>query len=447
MAAPGRIEEWFQQVPEVLLEEGWEAEIEQPSCSLCHCEAPWGGSLIRIRLEVQLENPPENPAMLLVRPEVRALQGKKELSEVDDLRVLETASPGDSLLKQVHTWGLSSLCSSFMEASNAPKDLGDAQFVKVGWQRVTRDFPDQGDSALTFAGEKPRLLLCRPKGEPFRLSPRGTETSSSSWARRYEVNAIFQVDEEQWAAWTSIHLRLLLESASRAAQWFVNRPGVVELRRNDAEFYTVLTVQSCRRGLPLIPLRPSEAAPDAETVRIQDGQWLGLDRWTRFWPQRYGRDRFSLATYLRTFLKILDIHDFEAYDDLDGQRLVTFQCVVRKDQWEAAKDRFLTAFLIQKKAYRHANGGSSAPSLRADAKPRFVPEEGRLALQERQARLQEEEASQHRVVVRKTFLDVDEPSSPDSADNVSAWWTARTARKHRTCSALQVNRLELSTVM
>ena len=32
--------------------------------------------------------------------------------------------------------------------------------------------------------------------------------------------------------------------------------------------------------------RPSEAAPDAETVRIQDGQWLGLDRWTRFWPQR-----------------------------------------------------------------------------------------------------------------------------------------------------------------
>lgn len=38
---------------------GWEAEIEQPSCSLCHCEAPWGGSLIRIRLEVQLENPPE----------------------------------------------------------------------------------------------------------------------------------------------------------------------------------------------------------------------------------------------------------------------------------------------------------------------------------------------------------------------------------------------------
>lgn len=60
---------------------------------------------------------------------------------------------------------------------------------------------------------------------------------------------------------------------------------------------------------------------------------------------------------------------------------------------------------------------------------------------------QEEEASQHRVVVRKTFLDVDEPSSPDSADNVSAWWTARTARKHRTCSALQVNRLELSTVM
>ena len=51
----------------------------------------------------------------------------------------------------------------------------------------------------------------------------------------------------------------------------------------------------------------------------------------------------------------------------DGQRLVPYQCVVARQEWEAAKDRFVNAFLLQKKAYRRANGGSSAPSFHVDA--------------------------------------------------------------------------------
>lgn len=52
-----------------------------------HCDCPWGGELLRLRVEVQammwcgrwgaaqVENVPENRAQLLVRPEVRALFG------------------------------------------------------------------------------------------------------------------------------------------------------------------------------------------------------------------------------------------------------------------------------------------------------------------------------------------------------------------------------------
>eukprot|EP00438_Fugacium_kawagutii_P025312 Skav217865 [mRNA] locus=scaffold2487:25329:30778:+ [translate_table: standard] len=38
-----------------------------------------------------------------------------------------------------------SLCSSFFEASNAPKDLSDATSTRSSWQRLSRDFPEEGD--------------------------------------------------------------------------------------------------------------------------------------------------------------------------------------------------------------------------------------------------------------------------------------------------------------
>lgn len=79
------------------------------------------------------------------------------------------------------------------------------------------------------------LLLCRPVRDQ-QDEHRGVEES-----HLYELNAIFDVSEEQFDSWTSIELRLLLDSASRMAQWSVNRPGITELRAADREFYTLLT--------------------------------------------------------------------------------------------------------------------------------------------------------------------------------------------------------------
>lgn len=50
-------------------------------------------------------------------------------------------------------------------------------------------------------------------------------------------------------------------------------------------------------------------------------------------------------------------------DRLDGQVLVPYQCVVRRDAWESIRERFNVAYPLQKTAYRHANGGSGAPGM------------------------------------------------------------------------------------
>ena len=55
--------------------------------------------------------------------------------------------------------------------------------------------------------------------------------------------------------------------------------------------------------------------------------------------------------------------------------LVSFQCVVATHEWNLVKDRFYDAFLMQKKAYRRANGGCTAPILREESRPRFFRNE------------------------------------------------------------------------
>eukprot|EP00435_Cladocopium_sp_Y103_P004697 s3161_g1.t1 len=194
------------------------------------------------------------------------------------------------------------------------KDYSNAVFFKLRDCEPRPENPSAKDrlrdSSLCVQGDSLGLLLCRPKG-----------------TSRYEINGIFHVTEEQFKQWDSIYLQLLFESASRTARWFVNRPGISDLRSIDRSFYTTLSVQSCRRGLPLLPCPPGEV--EDEMVTIADGQALGLDHWIRFDPERYGSDRFYLSQYIRLFLANLNVHsNFPTYNSLDGNQLVSFQQLV-----------------------------------------------------------------------------------------------------------------------
>ena len=179
------------------------------------------------------------------------------------------------------------------------------------------DIAKVGDTSLSFLGDSVGLLLCQPLDLP---------------SKRFLVNGFFDMPEEQFLSWTAtIHLRLLFETARRTAQWFVNRPGISELRHHDKNYYTILTVQSCRRGLPFLPVGQMKVqGPDV--VTITDGEKDGLDRWIRYNPDSYGKERFHLTDYLQVFIAVLEIHpNFQAYNCLDGGHLVE----ISKELWES----------------------------------------------------------------------------------------------------------------
>ncbi|CAE7866003.1 unnamed protein product, partial [Symbiodinium necroappetens] len=103
----------------------------------------------------------------------------------------------------------------------------------------------------------------------------------------------------------------------------------------------------------------------------------------------------------------------KAYASLDGQRLVHYQCAVRRDEWERIREEFLEAFLVQKRAYRRANGGSCAPCFAVDAEPRFAPDDRRVEVAS-QIRCSQQQPVQHRTVVRRTFIELaDDDSTED----------------------------------
>eukprot|EP00434_Breviolum_minutum_P025967 symbB.v1.2.022956.t2/scaffold2070.1/size90664/4 len=349
---PYHIEDWLELVPHLTLEAGWNSYMDDGRASnLCHCECPWGGELLRIRVEVHVEQLLEKPSDLLVRPEV-------------------------------------------------------------------------GDTSLSFLGDSVGLLLCQPLDLP---------------SKRFLVNGFFDMPEEQFLSWTAtIHLRLLFETARRTAQWFVNRPGISELRHHDKNYYTILTVQSCRRGLPFLPVGQMKVqGPDV--VTITDGEKDGLDRWIRYNPDSYGKERFHLTDYLQVFIAVLEIHpNFQAYNCLDGGNLVSFQCVVASHDWSLVKDRFYAAFLMQRNAYRRGNGGSTAPSLREGDRPRFLAEERKLELAEQYLTRREAESAQHKVVVQRTFLHVNQSEEEESTPRAP-----RSTRKHRTTSILLASKDDL----
>ena len=416
---PYHIEDWLELVPHLTVEAGWNSYMDDGRASnLCHCECPWGGELLRIRVEVYVEQLLEKPSDLLVRPEVRAYYGNGDRFKLDSLMMFQHHSPGEALMQQLgDAFGFSTLLSSFLEASDDPTICESRMLTKTSWQKLSRDFPEVGDTSLSFLGDSVGLLLCQPLDLP---------------SKRFLVNGFFDMPEEQFLSWTAtIHLRLLFETARRTAQWFVNRPGISELRHHDKNYYTILTVKSCCRGLPFLPVGQMKVqGPDV--VTITDGEKDGLDRWIRYNPHSYGKERFHLTDYLQVFMAVLEIHpNFQAYNCLDGGNLVSFQCVVASHDWSLVKDRFYAAFLMQRKAYRRGNGGSTAPSIREGDRPRFLAEERKLELAEQYLTRKEAESSQHKVVVQRTFLHVNQSEEEESTPRAP-----RSTRKHRTTSIL-----------
>ena len=134
-------------------------------------------------------------------------------------------------------------------------------------------------------------------------------------------------------------------------------------------------------------------------MTIAAGEQLGLTAWTRFNPTG---EKFMFSEYLELFLEALG-EKIDVFNTLDGRQLVPYQAAVLQRQWSSVRFMFGEAFSLQKTAYRRANGGTTAPNVHEDVKPRFLPQPpGAQSLPE-----ETRPPATHKIVVRRTFLEVE----------------------------------------
>ena len=410
-ARPCDAMEWFESVPHLLLEHDWEVSERAGQSSLTHGRCPWGGRLLRLTLSgITVQN--ADTSNLLLRPETRA---RTELQSPlgGCMELLEQLEPGDAVVRQPASWGLLQMCSLvFGDAGSDEVGLSKPSAPIVTRQRLCRAWPADADTTLMFSrlegDPADAILICRPQSSDTVM-----------------VVGVFSLSDETFEQWMSTHHGLLLESALRTASWFLNRPGIAALRSADADMYTILSIHSCKRGPPLLPL----AAGSAETacVTIKTDQRSQLGDWTRMPVNADGR--FRLVSFVEKFAENLGMR-VEAFASLDGRRLVHYQCAVKRQDWERIRDQFQEAFLVQKRAYRRANGGSCAPCLASDAEPRFAPDERRSELMNR-IRHDQHKPAQHKMVVRRTFIEVD--SDDGSTEDELEGTLERCGSRAKTC--------------
>lgn len=240
----------------------------------------------------------------------------------------------------------------------------------------------------------------------------------ASQRHHFRLMILFRVpDVELLLSWTSKSFVILLERSREAVCMFLSRFGIVDMRELDAKMYVVLGMRNFHRGPPLIPvesLSPSNAVEVAISCRNGCDD---LKRWRRFSSEGDPK-AFRMAKYLRCFMKQLG-HPIMTHDTLDGRRLVSYQCVVLREDWLRLREVFWDAFRIQKAAYRRANGGKTAPTLQEDVTPHFLKavlrDEGSDVPAIPSAGSDGDPYDRH-LVVRKTFLEVVEENPSGCRD-------------------------------
>mmetsp|Transcript_29571 Transcript_29571/g.61770 ORF Transcript_29571/g.61770 Transcript_29571/m.61770 type:complete len:428 (+) Transcript_29571:55-1338(+) len=394
---PDSIEQWLNNVPNLLEDEGWQIGFQGPAGKLLKQKCPWGGHLVKLSCQdIPVHNLGDG-SPLFVRPESRGwiLCSRPELNE-EDFEVVKQLGAGEAMIMRRAYSSFFKLCNVFFSLHDEEEDEGLTFHFPMGkevmHQSIRHNLPEIGDSLLVARGHTHTyggFAHARRQKEPGLLS----------------ISLTLSVPTV--ASWVSVPFQSVITAARDLMDWYINRPGMEEMRRLDQQFYVVLTIHSWPRGRPFLPVaEPEQSTGDEEVTTIDAGRRHGLAFWGRYQPCMVGRSSFFLSDYLMLFLERLGEH-VDMYQSLDGQKLQHYQCVVPEHQWQPVKDRFYSAYTLQKSAYRHANGGQSAPGMSEHAGPRFRADRG-LRVQ-RLYRPVPRTLRAPALVVHNTFLELEEP--------------------------------------
>ncbi|CAE8604490.1 unnamed protein product [Polarella glacialis] len=366
-------EEWWKVAPKILHDADWTLEFENEDGKLSHHSSQWGGQWMRIDAVLDV---PLDPNAAMIRPEVKAKFNHlaPSIERGVYLNVLvQTLGVGDAVLKR---W----VDNKFWKATRflltddlvAPEPLtgalSDQEFENVPHlARVTlrRDWPQLGQAGMMVTPHEPE------DDKDDELIGRSMAFLCAFWKNPEDASklcgvVLLHLTSKKFSVLAKQHFGLLTRVAADFGKSCVTTDqGGQELREIDLNFYVVIGIKKCQRGPPLLPSQMLREG----TVRVAAGDHLGLGMW-----ERWDEERFTLPEYLRSFIfSLLGQPEVEVYDALDGRQLVPYQAAVPRELWTSIKPALMTAFAIQKAAYRHVQGGSCAPALCDDTAARFLP--------------------------------------------------------------------------
>lgn len=91
---------WLNSASQCMSDEQWEVAATTREAILSHRSCPWGGHLIKVESRNVIQNAPEDPCDLFVRPEVRAMsQRPMEMT----LKCESIHAPGDATLERTNS--------------------------------------------------------------------------------------------------------------------------------------------------------------------------------------------------------------------------------------------------------------------------------------------------------------------------------------------------------
>ena len=377
------LRDWLKFAGHCISDAGWEVAARTPEVLLSHRSCPWGGHLIKVESKtVFIQNAPADSRDFFARPEVQAMfEGHEEYT----VKCMDINAPGDALVERTNAMWVIRLASVLFGdcMGHSFQQRFYNKMPAVSRHCLYKDFPQPGSSAY-FSHES--LWIARPL---------------PGLRNRYCVVAVFSAPKATWPSWASAFIRAFATMFQKAVERVFNTPRYQDMRAIDAKMYMILSMRSFIRGPPMIPQSEHRELSDCSDclVTVSAGLKLGLMSWTQFNPGK----QFYLSEYLQCFMGHLG-HKMKTYNVMDGRKLVSYQCVVVRHEWDELKKSFFGAFCVQKAAYRHAHGGASAPSLVQDATPHW----------DRRARYEccEFKAphadSAIKTTVRKTFLEIEE---------------------------------------
>lgn len=414
---PQRIESWFRLAASCMSESpDWKLDASRPDASLSHCSIP-DGTLVKFDFRnIFIRNAPEDPADMLIRPEVRGRWNQLAPS-ANKIRHLQTFAPGDALVEQTPiTRGLVRLLARVLFGNcQGPFPSLHKGHPNLARHQLRKDFPETGDCSYAefYNGSSQEcILICRSEGAGY-----------------FRIVIAFRTNicKAPWGRWATTFFFMMLELVYTAACEFVNRPGVPEMRAIDDQLYVVLSLRNYNRGAPLVPYSSTFAEEEQEVFTVHTGKDIGLESWTRFRSKTGGKFRF--AEYMQCFLERLG-HCVQTHESLDGRMLVPYQCVVLREDWETLRELFAPAFGKQKAAYRRANGGASAPGWTEDLKAHFLSRRSahRTSQPVAQVSADWDESGEDalKLVVRNTFLELQEDTEPNCSGS---------RRRSKSCAA------------